>query len=304
MSQKVSGELMSHFETQTFGKWILAGEHSVLRGSPALVFPLYSRSLQFKFSGTSDQSSFIDLKLHGRHGAELELLFRGVLEKAFELKKISKNDLRGQVEISSSIPIGAGLGASAALCVAITRWFQHFGFVGDTEKHEFARQLENLFHGESSGVDIAVVTEEKGLVFTKSGQKDYLDLKWNPKLYISFCGQKGITYECVKQVKSLIEKNPTYATEIDDRMKSSVQMCKTALTEKNFQLLKEAIELSSSCFEDWGLTKGAVKEHMNKLSQSGASAVKPTGSGGGGYILSLWDGPLPADLQSELIPCF
>ena len=299
-----------NFETRTFGKWILAGEHAVLRGSPALVFPLYSRSLNFKFFAKENKQSsqLIELKLNGSHGSELELLFRGVLEKAFELKNIAKSEIQGLVEISSSIPIGAGLGASAALCVAITRWFQFLGLVSNSEKHEFARELENLFHGESSGVDIAVVTEESGLIFSKNGAKDFFKPAWKPHLYISFSGQKGITYECVKKVKGLVEKNPQLAYEIDERMKTSVQMCKTALCEKSadsFLLLRDAIQLSGLCFEDWELTQGVVKDHMDKLTKFGASAVKPTGSGGGGYVLSLWEKEASApELMSELIPCF
>ncbi len=298
-----------NFETRTFGKWILAGEHAVLRGSPALVFPLYSRSLNFKFVAKENKSSkLIELKLNGSHGSELELLFRGVLEKAFELKSIAKNEIQGLVEISSSIPIGAGLGASAALCVAITRWFQSLGVVSDSEKHDFARELENLFHGESSGVDIAVVTEECGLIFSKAEAKEFFKPAWKPNLYISFSGQKGITYECVKKVKSLVEKNPALAAEIDARMKTSVQMCKTALAENSegsFSILRDAIQLSGSCFEDWELTQGLVKDHMNRLTKLGASAVKPTGSGGGGYVLSLWKNEINSqELKSEMIPCF
>jgi mevalonate kinase len=42
---------------------------------------------------------------------------------------------------------------------------------------------------------------------------------------------------------------------------------------------------------------------MEMLKKAGAVAVKPTGSGGGGYVLSLWTTQPPEELLSKLIPC-
>lgn len=36
---------------------------------------------------------------------------------------------------------------------------------------------------------------------------------------------------------------------------------------------------------------------MNRLTAEGALAVKPTGSGGGGFVLSLWDRQPPESLE-------
>ena len=43
---------VSDFEVKVSGKWILAGEHSVLRGGRAIVFPLNSRYLKLKYDKT------------------------------------------------------------------------------------------------------------------------------------------------------------------------------------------------------------------------------------------------------------
>ncbi|MFI4919641.1 MAG: mevalonate kinase, partial [Legionellales bacterium] len=37
------------FETTTFGKWILAGEHAVVRGHEALVFPIKEKQLHLQY---------------------------------------------------------------------------------------------------------------------------------------------------------------------------------------------------------------------------------------------------------------
>ncbi|MGC8107782.1 hypothetical protein, partial [Salmonella enterica] len=70
-------------------------------------------------------------------------------------------------EVESTLPVGAGLGASAALSVAVGRWFVSRNAIEETKLFEFCRELENLFHGESSGVDVAVAIESRGLHFER-----------------------------------------------------------------------------------------------------------------------------------------
>ncbi|HWU44642.1 MAG TPA: hypothetical protein VN132_14420, partial [Bdellovibrio sp.] len=64
-------------------------------------------------------------------------------------------------------------------------------------------------------------------------------------------------------------------------------------------LLSQAINQAGECFEQWNLNEGAPAKHIQWLRENGAIAIKPTGSGGGGYVLSLWHSKPPIDL----IPC-
>jgi mevalonate kinase len=297
---------MKTYSTQVPGKWILAGEHSVLRGVPALVFPLRSRVLDLSYLDVGN-SAALNLNLHGEHGEELQQLVWNVLEKACEIKKIKRSALVGDLTLKSSVPVGAGMGASAALCVAVTKWMNNLGLVSKEEMFEFARTLENLFHGESSGVDIAVSLNGHGLYYERNGEIRPVRLEWSPKWFISYSGQRGVTLECVNKVKELIAKNPDHGKALDETMRQAVGICEKALFQKDEmvgkQLLKQGMELAGQVFEKWGLTDGAPQKHMDLLKQSGALAVKPTGSGGGGYILSLWDQEPPAEMVSKLIPC-
>lgn len=295
---------MKPFQVTTYGKWILAGEHAVLRGSPALVFPLKSCSLSLSFT---PGDSALRLELTGTKGAELEPLFWAVLERACDLMRMPKSALRGLMRIESSIPLGAGLGASAAFCVAMTRWFQSQNWVRETDMYEFARTLENLFHGESSGVDIAVALTGEGLHFEREGQRFQLLPRWSPRWYISSSGQRGITSEAVRRVKQMFLENPEKARLLDEQMRQAVLRCEEALLMSDesvgFRQLRTAMSSANECFQAWGLAEGAVSEHMSHLLQAGAAAVKPTGSGGGGYVLSLWEQAPPASLATELISC-
>jgi mevalonate kinase len=59
--------------------------------------------------------------------------------------------------------------------------------------------------------------------------------------------------------------------------------------------LAEALTEAASCFSEWGLVPASVAAQMRELEKAGALAVKPTGSGDGGFLLSLWPGPTSRD---------
>lgn len=295
-------------ETVVYGKWILAGEHAVLRGCPAVVFPVFARSLMLKYE---EDPKGLSAEFSGEHGGELRLLFWGVVEKALEMTGHSRAEASGKFRIASTIPVGAGLGASAALCVGVGRWFAWRGWVTEAELPEFCRQLENLFHGESSGVDIAVALSGRGLHYERGtagapGVRFAVDPSWQPYWYISYSGKRGVTSECITKVKELWARDRALGEKIDHEMKDAVALAEKALkassAEAGFDDLTEAINKARSCFEHWGLADGECGVHMQSLLKHGAYAVKPTGSGDGGYVLSLWRKPPPDELRSTLIP--
>lgn len=293
--------LMNSFEDTVSGKWILAGEHSVLRGVPALVFPLSTRSMQICFAPGTEGLKII---LKGEHGSDLEVLVRAVIGKACENLSLDQNQIRGTLTITSNIPIGAGMGASAALCVCISKWLSHLGFLNKNELFNFSKNLENLFHGESSGVDIAVSLKGQPLLFERNGSMEPFSPSWKPYWYLSYTGHRGVTLDCVKKVKELIINNPTLGAQVDHDMHESVRLCIKSLSlsePEGLPLLIKAIDLAKSCFERWDLIDNSTQAHMGMLINQGALSVKPTGSGGGGFVLSLWSKPPPEELR--LIPC-
>ena len=298
------------FEIRVPGKWILAGEHSVLRGYEALVFPLQAKFLKLMYLKNitkyqSGHHSEFELFIEGQNKHELELIIWSVLEKAFNKLNIKRQHISGSLRIQSEIVLGGGMGASATLCVALTEWFCFLKYIRSEDRFDFARELENLFHGESSGVDVAVTLLNKPLVFTRHQGFKELTLKSKPALYLSYSGERGVTKDCIEKVKALHESQPELAKKIDNDMQDAVLLLKNLMQQQSStdDWIK-AIKKSNECFEQWGLVTDSVKKHQILLTKFGALAVKLTGSGGGGYVLSLWkDKPSP-DLPFELIACF
>lgn len=290
---------MSSFETRTCGKWILAGEHTVLRGGRALVFPF--REMNMSFRWLKSDSPF-KVALNGERGSELSLIFYGLLEEALKKVGHGREELNGELLIDSNLRLGAGLGASAALCVGVARFMVSLGYLAAPEIETFARQLENLFHGESSGVDIAVAAHQKPIIFNRKTGIEDLHVNWKPHWYLSYSGKRGVTAECVKKVKDILDANPALGQKIDNEMLAAVEMALEALTigeTKGLPLLAKSMDCARDAFSQWKLTDGTLGQHITELSNRGAMAAKPTGSGGGGYVLSLWPKPVTAQ---DLIP--
>lgn len=289
------------FTTVTHGKWILAGEHAVVRGHPALVFPIMDKLLTLKYQSNN---LGIGAKFKGELGEDIHLLFWSVLEYGLEIVHRSITQLNGEFLINNNIPIGAGLGASAALCTALSRWFYWQEWIVEQEIYKFAKQLENLFHANSSGVDIAGSMATQGIFFTNGIQQPF-ECHWQPHWYLSFSNQIGITSHCIKRVQELWLQDPDLAKKIDTNMRDSVQTASAALNmpkQQGLPLLVAAIKLARDCFSQWGLARGSIEQHIEHLLNNGALAAKPTGSGDGGFVLSLWENkPDITDLSLKLI---
>lgn len=256
---------MSKKTYKAHGKCILLGEHSVIRSHPAIVLPLYTKSISLTPTNLVKNDDFHE-----------------PIEKCLKaLSQITKQKNPEQnFAVESNIPIRAGLGSSAALSVALVHWWnENISPINDL--FQTALELENIFHGRSSGLDIAASLSDKPILFQVGKiQEQFSKLPGFFSLHDS--DERSSTKDCVIQVEKINR------VELDEKMRSAVFLGKKAIEELNVNILAEAIEMAHQCFESWNLVSTKMAALRNRLLSQGALAVKPTGSGSGGYMLALW----------------
>lgn len=287
---------MYPFEAVASGKWILLGEHSVIRNFPALVFPLRSKKLRLRFSADFDSPP-----TNSALGNACRRALIGA-RRFYEAKGKNFHFPEGNFELKSSIPISAGLGSSAALCVAIGRLLQHEGIAQEAELFELCRTMEDEFHGTSSGMDLAVILANRPLLFQRQAAPQNVQMNWTPKIGLFDTGIRSSTQESVEKVKRRFDTEKETMEQLDQNMAEAVLTALRALSldeSRGLPLLVEAVDKAQNCFSSWDLIPTPVQKQMDELKSQGALAVKPTGSGAGGFLLSVWD-QWPSD--SRLIP--
>lgn len=135
------------------GKVILAGEHAVVYGKEAL-------------SASIDRCVRVVVKPGRGRGYPEDK--KGLIKKAIE---IAGGDGAVGVEVESELPIGSGLGSSAAVSAATIKAVREYlgKPVEKDELFKLTMECEKIAHGNPSGIDPATVVYG-GLIAFRKGQ--------------------------------------------------------------------------------------------------------------------------------------
>ena len=286
------------------GKLILSGEHAVLYGNPALAMAMnryvtatvtretlpqilfdlsdIAHRSHLSFSALHHLKDRIKHKYHSFMRGDFGI--RDVLQKPFELAQFALGVLAESLNLSlphgvkihvqSDIPIGCGLGSSAATILGVMQAVSHYlqQPLSQEQLFQLALEAENMQHGRSSGLDLRIAMQGGCLYM----HQQHIEKRSIPSLpmYLVNTGKPATTTgQCVEKVMPHFK-----STSLKDEFTAVTQAMDTAIQQASWQDMQQAIRENHRLLVNIGVVPEKVRRFISQV-ESIHGAAKVCGAG-------------------------
>ena len=285
-------------------KFILSGEHFVVKGSSSLVLPAECFSTQVTL--TSQNSPGIQVTCIFEcdepisNIKEYESLIVRLISLAAPMIDVDLNGVGLKCVVKSSIPPGQGAGSSSALCQAIIEaLLKHFV---TTDIHPnylrwFGTELENAWHGPVSGVDNVAIAYRRPLMYQRKAQLCPIVPGIPLFFVVGTTGMRDPKRSPYEIMRAFAENKKSRYDMFFNEINDNVQRMAIAMAQGDPMLLGECIRSSNRIYQSIGLTTALQHAAIWAAIETGALGARMTGAGGGGFVIAL---VTPADIDKIL----
>lgn len=287
-------EARTQGEGSAGGKVILFGEHAVVYGVPAIAAGIDRGATAI---ATPDASGALAIgNTRARRGDASDL------GRAFDalLSELDARDVGARVEVT--LPPGCGLGASAAIGVAVGR--AALDLIAPTADAAAAQDdgqrraavlraaqaWERVFHGNPSGIDTAAAAEGGCIWFERDVGATPLAVGLPLQLAIGVAGPPASTKAMVESVARLAERRPTVMAKAMEGVRSLVNNARLCIEAGDAVGLGKLMDLNQMLLAGLHVSSEEIERACGIARESGALGAKLTGAGGGGAVIALTDG--------------
>ena len=269
------------------GKIILLGEHFVVYGSPAVAVPLTARGTTVEL--LRDPAGGADRLESDAPGADLELANQLMTVAVAQAGLPVGQGLVARV--SSTLPVGYGLGSSASLAVALAGALLKLKETSPSVEQirRLAHRMEQVTHGTPSGIDDNVVSRGVPVRFRKEEGARALEPAAGLPLVLASSGSPGSTREAVAAVRRLREADAERFDSQVVRAAALVEQGVTALEAGDAVALGLLMDYNHHLLLELGVSTPRMEELVRVARTAGALGAKLTGSGKGGFMVALVD---------------
>lgn len=266
------------------GKTVLLGEHAVVYGMPAIAAGI---SLGASARAVAADRGSIRI-------AEQSALVGDDSELSRALEQVCSELGAGphEVQVDVNLPLGSGLGGSAAIGVAVARALLSARGEPESEARVLAGAAawERVFHGNPSGVDAAAAYSGACIWFSKAGGPEPMFVGAPLELAICLAGPPASTKQMVENVRQLGDRRPDLLGKSLAGIESLVRNGRLCIEAGDRAALGQLMDLNQMLLAGLFLSTPEIERACAVARESGALGAKLTGAGGGGAVIALADG--------------
>ena len=288
-------------EVHAHGKLILLGEHAVVYGASAIAAGI-SAGVRARAFPAAETSARIG-ELSARADAESEL------GRALSALISALGAPPHRIEVELEMPVGSGLGASAAIGVAIAKSVLASLAEPENERRvlEAAAAWEGVFHGTASGIDAAAAYYGGCFVFSRATGVRPLDVGAELSFAVCLAGPPASTRAMVDSVRDLRARRPELVAKTVSGIQSLVDNARLAIGAGDLHALGKLMDLNHMLLSGLFLSTEGIETACAVAREAGALGAKLTGAGGGGAVIALVENdpePVLAAFRALGLACF
>jgi mevalonate kinase len=293
-------------------KVMLFGEHFVVYGSPAILGAIDRRvRATARCINTAEINIYSDVgffasysskmveepRLHYSEGQRFLYPLYAAIYDILKEHLVDRN-IGVEVDISSDIPWGAGLGSSAASCVAaVAAVGSLFDKLQKSWVYSSALVAEKIIHKNSSGADCYISTFGGLIYYIKKGQKRKIRSKRDLSLVVINTGIKHSTKAQISFVKDFRIQHRLLFNSLLNHVTRICNEAASAIGLGDKRKLGGLMNENHSLLKELGISNDEVNDLVKLCLDNGALGAKLTGAGGGGSVVAL----IPNKYQAEFI---
>jgi mevalonate kinase len=290
------------------GKIILFGEHFVVKGAPSIATAI-SKRVTVTIESADNDRVVIESDRAGIKAVmspeELEKA-TGVLAPLAGLIRFFREEYgiappSMRVSVESEIPVGAGLGSSAAFSAAFSLAYATLNGLklGKGEVLRASSVAERIAHGNPSGIDTTIAVYGGSILYRRGSPPEPVNIKLPGQtvLLVANTGVGRSTREVVERVLGRAEMTWNVSQHIYRAAEALVSEALKAFGNGDVRLLGELMDLNQGLLNAMGASSRIIEDLVYEARSHGAIGAKLTGAGWGGSVIVLVD----EDRASEVV---
>lgn len=279
-------------------KAILLGEHAVVYGAPAIALPIPSLRVEAA-ARRIDGPSILDTEISLGPVDPSDPLGTSVLET---LSHLGAGPDGVEVVVRGTLPIGRGLGSSAAAANAIVDAVAdlHGTTLSDADRFELVQRGERVAHGTPSGLDARATSASVPVLFT-AGVVEHPQIRFGGSFVVADTGARGSTRQAVADVRAFVDAHPERGRALLAELEAGTLAGVADLAADRRDALGSRMTSAQAVLDELGAGHPAITALLDVATRAGAIGAKLTGGGQGGCIITLATTSVDAERISQAL---